>query len=68
MHRCYGSNKDLNFTYRGKRLTRVGGTDLYPNCLGTEAGKLQFEAYWTILEFKANTANLARPSQNKNTK
>lgn len=38
---CYGPNKDVNFTYRGKMLTRVGGTDLYSNCLGTKAGKLQ---------------------------
>lgn len=67
MHHCYAPNKDLNFTYRGKVLTRVGGTDVYPNCLGTEAGKLQA---WGLLDYtwvQANSANLARPSQNKNT-
>lgn len=45
---CHGPNKDLNFTYRGKMLTRVDGTDLYSNCLGTEAGKLQV---WGLLDY-----------------
>lgn len=65
MYHCYDPNKNLNFTYKEKKCQLGLVVQTYnPSYLGIASLRLT----WSTLEFKANSVNLARPSQNKNIK